>query len=477
MRKTKIVCTLGPATNDPAVVEELIKNGMNVARFNFSHASHEEHKKRFDEFVAVRDRLGVPVATMLDTKGPEVRVRKFREGSVELKQGQTFILTSDDVEGTAERCSITYAGLPNDVKKGTVILIDDGLIELSVESVHGNDIVCRVLNGGKVSDNKGINVPNVRLSIPFLSERDKRDIKFGVETGFDFIAASFVRSARDILDIREFLASLGNTDIKIIAKIENMEGVRNADDILSVSDGLMVARGDLGVEVPLEEIPVIQKDLIKKVYIAGKQVITATQMLDSMIKNPRPTRAEATDVANAIYDGTSAIMLSGETANGLYPVESVRTMARIAERTESDINYIHRFSQRNQDRGSDITNAISHATCTTAHDLGAKAIVTVTKSGRTAREISKFRPLSPIVAFSMSPKVCRQMNLSWGVYPLILGEKASTDELFADAVERAKEAGYVNDGDIVVITAGVPLGVSGTTNLLKVVVAGEKHSV
>ncbi len=477
MRKTKIVCTLGPATNDPAVVEELIKNGMNVARFNFSHASHEEHKKRFDEFVAVRDRLGVPVATMLDTKGPEVRVRKFRDGSVELKQGQTFILTSDDVEGTAERCSITYAGLPNDVKKGTVILIDDGLIELSVESVHGNNIVCRVLNGGKVSDNKGINVPNVRLSIPFLSERDKRDIRFGVETGFDFIAASFVRSARDILDIREFLASLGNTDIKIIAKIENMEGVRNADDILSVSDGLMVARGDLGVEVPLEEIPVIQKDLIKKVYIAGKQVITATQMLDSMIKNPRPTRAEATDVANAIYDGTSAIMLSGETANGLYPVESVRTMARIAERTESDINYIHRFSQRNQDRGSDITNAISHATCTTAHDLGAKAIVTVTKSGRTAREISKFRPLSPIVAFSMSPKVCRQMNLSWGVYPLILGEKASTDELFADAVERAKEAGYVNDGDIVVITAGVPLGVSGTTNLLKVVVAGEKHSV
>ena len=477
MRKTKIVCTLGPATNDPAVVEELIKSGMNVARFNFSHASHEEHKKRFDEFVAVRDRLGFPVATMLDTKGPEVRVRKFREGSVELKQGQTFILTSDDVEGTAERCSITYAGLPNDVKKGTVILIDDGLIELSVESVHGNDIVCRVLNGGKVSDNKGINVPNVRLSIPFLSERDKRDIKFGVETGFDFIAASFVRSARDILDIREFLASLGNTDIKIIAKIENMEGVRNADDILSVSDGLMVARGDLGVEVPLEEIPVIQKDLIKKVYIAGKQVITATQMLDSMIKNPRPTRAEATDVANAIYDGTSAIMLSGETANGLYPVESVRTMARIAERTESDINYIHRFSQRNQDRGSDITNAISHATCTTAHDLGAKAIVTVTKSGRTAREISKFRPLSPIVAFSMSPKVCRQMNLSWGVYPLILGEKASTDELFADAVERAKEAGYVNDGDIVVITAGVPLGVSGTTNLLKVVIAGEKHDV
>ena len=414
---------------------------------------------------------------MLDTKGPEVRVRKFREGSVELKQGQTFILTSDDVEGTAERCSITYAGLPNDVKKGTVILIDDGLIELSVENVHGNDIVCRVLNGGKVSDNKGINVPNVRLSIPFLSERDKSDIKFGVETGFDFIAASFVRSARDILYIREFLASLGNTDIKIIAKIENMEGVRNADDILSVSDGLMVARGDLGVEVPLEEIPVIQKDLIKKVYIAGKQVITATQMLDSMIKNPRPTRAEATDVANAIYDGTSAIMLSGETANGLYPVESVRTMARIAERTESDINYIHRFSQRNQDRGSDITNAISHATCTTAHDLGAKAIVTVTKSGRTAREISKFRPLSPIVAFSMSPKVCRQMNLSWGVYPLILGEKASTDELFADAVERAKEAGYVNDGDIVVITAGVPLGVSGTTNLLKVVIAGEKHSV
>mgnify|MGYP004519133437 FL=1 len=405
MRKTKIVCTLGPATNDPKVVEELIKSGMNVARFNFSHATHEEHKKRFDEFVAVRDRLGFPVATMLDTKGPEVRVKQFSSGPVELKKGQTFVLTTDDVDGTAERCSVTYKGLPDDVKKGTVILIDDGLIELTVQDVVGNNIFCKVLNGGRVSNNKGINVPNVRLSIPFLSERDKSDIKFGVETGFDFIAASFVRSARDILDIREYLASLGNTDIKIIAKIENMEGVRNADDILSVSDGLMVARGDLGVEVPLEEIPVIQKDLIKKVYNAGKQVITATQMLDSMIKNPRPTRAEATDVANAIYDGTSAIMLSGETANGLYPIAAVRTMARIAERTESDINYIHRFATRPQDKGGDVTNAISHATCTTAHDLGARAIVTVTKSGRTAREISKFRPLSPIVAFAMSEKV------------------------------------------------------------------------
>lgn len=477
MRKTKIVCTLGPATNDPKVVEELIKSGMNVARFNFSHATHEEHKKRFDEFVAVRDRLGFPVATMLDTKGPEVRVKQFSAGPVELKKGQTFVLTTDDVDGTAERCSVTYKGLPDDVKKGTVILIDDGLIELTVQDVVGNNIFCKVLNGGRVSNNKGINVPNVRLSIPFLSERDKRDIKFGVETGFDFIAASFVRSARDILDIREYLASLGNTDIKIIAKIENMEGVRNADDILSVSDGLMVARGDLGVEVPLEEIPVIQKDLIKKVYNAGKQVITATQMLDSMIKNPRPTRAEATDVANAIYDGTSAIMLSGETANGLYPLAAVRTMARIAERTESDINYIHRFATRPQDKGGDVTNAISHATCTTAHDLGARAIVTVTKSGRTAREISKFRPLSPIVAFAMSEKVCRQMNLSWGVYPLILEEKANTDELFADAIEGAKKAGYVNDGDLVVITAGVPLGVSGTTNLLKVDIVGEKHSV
>ncbi len=477
MRKTKIVCTLGPATNDPKIVEELIKSGMNVARFNFSHATHAEHKKRFDEFVEVRERLGVPVATMLDTKGPEVRVKKFLHGGAELKKGQSFILTTDEVDGTEEHCSVTYKGLPNDVKKGTVILIDDGLIELTVEDVVGNNIFCRVLNGGRVSDNKGINVPNVRLTIPFLGEKDKSDIKFGAEVGFDFIAASFVRSARDVLDIREYLASLGNTDIKIIAKIENMEGVRNADEILRVSDGLMVARGDLGVEVPLEEIPVIQKDLIKKVYNAGKQVITATQMLDSMIKNPRPTRAEATDVANAIYDGTSAIMLSGETANGLYPVEAVKTMARIAERTESDINYIHRFSTRIQDKGSDVTNAISHATCTTAHDLGAKAIVTVTKSGRTAREISKFRPLSPIVAFTMSKKVCRQMNLSWGVYPLILEEKANTDELFADAIEGAKKAGYVDDGDLVVITAGVPLGVSGTTNLLKVNIVGKRHSL
>ena len=456
MRKTKIVCTLGPATNDPKVVEELIKSGMNVARFNFSHATHEEHKKRFDEFVAVRDRLGFPVATMLDTKGPEVRVKQFSAGSVELKKGQTFVLTTDDVDGTAERCSVTYKGLPDDVKKGTVILIDDGLIELTVQDVVGNNIFCKVLNGGRVSNNKGINVPNVRLSIPFLSERDKSDIKFGVETGFDFIAASFVRSARDILDIREYLASLGNTDIKIIAKIENMEGVRNADDILSVSDGLMVARGDLGVEVPLEEIPVIQKDLIKKVYNAGKQVITATQMLDSMIKNPRPTRAEVTDVANAVYDGTDAVMLSGETAQGKYPLEALQMMVHIIEQTEKHLDYDSMLEKEHGHLRGGVSSAIGYSSVLAAANLNAKCIITPSVSGATSRVVSNLRPRQEILGVTPNERTLRRMSIYWGVRPLKSLEVDTTEDICENAIELAQVKQYVEPGDVVVITAGIP---------------------
>ena len=473
MRKTKIICTLGPSTDKPGILRQLMLAGMNVARFNFSHSTQPEHKAKLDELIRLREELNLPVAALLDTRGPEIRLKNIKNGSAELKENEIFTLTTDDVVGDDKKCSITYEGLPKDVGADVKILIDDGLIELRVIKVTDRDITCRVVNGGRISNHKGINVPNVRLSLPFISEQDRSDIIFGIKAGFDFIAASFVRSAADVIEIRKILEQQNNHDIKIIAKIENMEGVKNADEIIRVADGLMVARGDLGVEIPLEDIPVIQKMLIKKVYGAGKQVITATQMLDSMIKNPRPTRAEATDVANAIYDGTSAIMLSGETAAGLYPVEAVRTMARIAERTEQDIDYVRTFRNIETLGGSDVTNAISHATCTTAHDLGAKAIVTVTKSGQTAREISKFRPQSPIIAFTMSDRVCRQMNLSWGVYPLMLEEKSNTDELFERAVECAQSAGYVDNGDLVVITAGVPLGISGTTNLLKVHIVGK----
>lgn len=473
LRKTKIVCTLGPATNDPEIVKQLILAGMNVARFNFSHSTQEDHKKRFEEFIKIRDEMGYPVATMLDTKGPEIRLCKFINGFAELKKGQIFTLTADEVQGDEKRCSISYKNLINDVAPNTRILMDDGLIELKVLNVSGQDINCEVINGGKISDKKSVNVPNIHLSMPYISEQDRSDIVFGVNLGFDFIAASFVKCAQDIIDIRHILEQQNNHNIKIIAKIENIEGVHNADEIIRVADGLMVARGDLGVEVPLEEIPVIQKKLIKKVYSAGKQVITATQMLDSMTKNPRPTRAEATDVANAIYDGTSAIMLSGETANGLYPIESVKMMAKIAFRTEADIDYEKIFRHIEPSEVSDVTNAISHATCTTAQDLGATAIITVTKSGQTAREISKFRPLSPIIALTTEERVQRQMNLSWGVYPLMLSEETNTDILFEKAVDKAQDEGYLKNGDLVVITAGIPLGISGTTNLLKVHVVGK----
>ena len=473
MRKTKIICTLGPATDNGDILRQLMLGGMNVCRFNFSHGDHPSHKKRLDAVIALREELGLPIATLLDTKGPEIRTGTFEPSKVELVQGQKFTLTTKDIVGSSNISSISFAGLPKDVKQGQRILIDDGLIELTVDSVTETEIFCTVVNGGTVSNNKGINVPGVRLSMPYLSERDISDIMFGVQCDYDFIAASFVRSADDVMQIRALLDKLHCNTIKIISKIENAEGVQNIDEILRVSDGIMVARGDLGVEIPLQEIPIIQKKLIDQAYKAGKMVITATQMLDSMMKNPRPTRAESTDVANAIYDGTSAIMLSGETAAGKYPVESLLTMAKIAERTESDINYAGGFkSTIGKLENDDVTGAISHATVTTAIDLNAKAIITVTKGGGTARQISKHRPPCPIIGCTPDKKVMRQLNLSWGVTPLLIPEKQSTDELFDCSAKAAEQAGLIQSGDLTVITAGVPIGVSGTTNLLKVHLTG-----
>ncbi len=472
MRKTKIICTLGPATESDEIVRELMKNGMDVARFNFSHSTHEQHRARFEQIVRLREELGLPIAALLDTKGPEIRVGLFKDGRIQLEKGDLFTLTTEEVMGDDSRVSISYKNLPNDISDGCRILIDDGLIELRVLSHTNTEIQCEVLNGGMVSNRKGVNVPGVKLSMPYISEQDRSDIIFGAELGFDFIAASFVRCGDDVDQVREILVSCGHPHVRIIAKIENNDGVRNIDEILRTADGVMVARGDMGVEIPFEELPALQKMIIKKAYNAGKQVITATQMLDSMMKNPRPTRAEATDVANAIYDGTSAIMLSGETAAGSYPVEALRTMALIANQTESSIDYDKRFRNREMAEAPNITNAISHATVTTAMDLRAKAILTVTKSGQTARMISKYRPDCLIVGGSTSPMVCRQMNLSWGVRPILIEEKTSNDELFEHAVDVSEEHGLVEDGDLVVITAGVPLGISGTTNMMKVHVVG-----
>lgn len=469
MRKTKIVCTIGPATDDENIMRELMLAGMNVARFNFSHGDYETHEKRLRQIERLRKELDLPVATLLDTKGPEIRLGKFVDDKpVEIYDGDIYTLTTEDVPCTAEVGSISFKKLPRDVSIGTRILINDGVIELVAEKVTKTEIVCRVVHGGRLSNNKGINVPGVKLSMPYLSERDMDDLEFGSKMGFDFIAASFVRSAADINYLRKFTQSLGWFDVRIIAKIENTDGVENIDEILEAADGIMVARGDMGVEIPFEQIPAIQKELIQKGYNAGKQVVTATQMLESMITNPRPTRAEITDVANAIYDGTSAIMLSGETAAGAFPVDAVKTMALIAETTEKNIDYKAEFAERRSNPDGNIAEAIAHATVTTAHDLDARAIITVSLGGQTARLISKYRPCCPIISCTMSEVICRQMNMSWGVIPYIIDEKNSTDELFAAAVEAAEEHRLVEDGDLVAITAGVPLGVSGTTNLMKV---------
>lgn len=474
MRKTKIVCTIGPATDDKNIMRELMLAGMNVARFNFSHGDYETHEKRFRMVEKLRKELDLPVATLLDTKGPEIRLGKFVDDKpVEIYDGDVYTLTTEDILCDNQKGSVSFKKLPRDVSIGTRILINDGVIELLAEKVTNSEIICRVIHGGTLSNNKGINVPGVKLSMPYLSESDMNDLEFGAKMGFDFIAASFVRTAADINYLRKFTHSLGWFDVRIIAKIENTDGVENIDEILEAADGIMVARGDMGVEIPFERIPAIQKELIHKGYNAGKQVITATQMLESMITNPRPTRAEITDVANAIYDGTSAIMLSGETAAGAYPVEVVKTMALIAETTENNIDYKGEFASRRTEPNSNIAEAIAHATVTTAHDLNARAIITVSLCGQTARLISKYRPSCPIICCTTGETAQRQMNMSWGVIPLIIGEKKSTDELFSAAVEAAESHGLAQDGDIVTITAGVPIGVSGSTNMLKVAKIGK----
>lgn len=475
MRKTKIVATLGPATDDPAVLSGIIKAGLDVARFNFSHGTHEEHTKRINALRDACDALNMTVALLADTKGPEIRLGIFDGGRAELKPGDIFTLTTKNITGNATTAHVTYDALPSKVRTGTRILLDDGLIELIVESVTGSNIITRVVNGGPISNRKGVNVPGVSLDMPYISAQDRMDLRFIVESGFDILAASFVRTASDIEQIRSELHRINsNNNLKIIAKIENAEGVANLDSILSVCDGIMVARGDLGVELEYEELPILQKDMINRTLEQGKPAITATQMLESMIENPRPTRAEASDVANAIYDGTSAVMLSGETAVGKFPVEAVQCMAKISERIEKSIDFHDRLARSEYVSGTSITNAISHATVTTAHDLSASAIVTVSMSGNTAQNVSKFRPECPIIACTPDPVVMRQLKLNWGIVPILTDHESDTTELFNRAMESAKNSGFVRDGDLVVLTAGVPVGHSGTTNMLKVHVVGEK---
>ncbi len=474
MKKTKIVCTIGPSSEKKEVFAELVRSGLNVARLNFSHGDYAEHGARIDTIKAVREELNRPVAILLDTKGPEIRTGKFGVDVVELVEGQMFTLTTEDFLGNHEKCQISYTGLPEDVVAGDKILIDDGLIGLEVISTTQTEILTKVLNGGPVKNNKGINVPGVKIQLPALTPKDINDIKFGIEQGIDFIAASFIRKASDVLEIRQVLEENDAHDIHIISKIENQEGLDNLEEILAVSDGLMVARGDLGVEIPTEQVPLAQKLMIRLCNKAGKPVITATQMLDSMQKNPRPTRAESTDVANAIFDGTDAIMLSGETAAGKYPIESVRTMAVIAEAAEKALDYdalIKNMSKSDID--DSVTYAVSHATCTTANDLEASAIITATASGFTARKVSKFKPKSPVVAATTSEKVRRKLSLFWGVESVRVSEGKSTDEVFENAILASQEAGIIQKGDLVVITAGVPVGVAGATNLMKVHLVGE----
>ena len=468
MRKTKIICTLGPSTDKDGVLRELVANGMNVARFNFSHGSYEEHKGRLDMLKAVRAELNKPVAALLDTKGPEIRLKEFKNGVEMLEAGQTFTLTTREVEGTKEICSITYKDLPQDVHEGGTIMLDDGLIKLAIKSVTDTDIVCEVLNSGKIKTKKGVNVPGVHLSMPYLSQRDRDDIIFGVQQGFDFIAASFVRTAQDVYDIRNLLNEY-DSNIRIIAKIENREGVNNIDSILSAADAVMVARGDLGVEIDFTELPGIQKSVIDRSFSFGKPIVTATQMLDSMMVNPRPTRAEISDVANAIYDGTSAIMLSGETAAGAYPVEALKTMSAIAERTENEEHY---RPQRHAEIQISVSDATAHAACLTAKDVNAAAIVTVSESGNTARLLSKYRPKQPIIACVMDEQVQRQLSLSWGITSLLMGPAHSTDELIEMSTALAEKNGYLHNGELTVVTAGVPVGVSGTTNMIKIHMVG-----
>ena len=473
MRKTKIICTLGPSTDRDGVLEKLVREGMDVARFNFSHGTHEEQKARLEQLKSLREQYGKPIAALLDTKGPEVRIGCFQQHKITLEEGQTFTLCTEETEGTNERVSVSYKELYQDVKPGDQILIDDGLVGMEITEIAGTDIVCVVKNGGEISDRKGVNVPGVKLNMKFISPRDYEDLLFGIKEDFDFVAASFTRTADDIREMRKLLDENGGRSINIIAKIENQQGVDNIDEIIEEADGIMIARGDMGVEIPLEHVPVIQQSIIQKVYRVGKQVITATQMLDSMMIHPRPTRAETTDVANAIYQGTSAIMLSGETAAGKYPVEALEMMVKIAEYMEAHIDYNAIFKKDERDDEPDVTNAISHATCMTAIDLKANAILAVSKTGSTARMISKYRPNCLIGGCSSSPKVCRQLNMSWGIYPMLVKEEYSSEILCLRAIEAAQRHGIVQEGDKIVFTGGVPLGIPGRTNLIRVSIVGE----
>lgn len=474
LRKTKIICTLGPAVDNEDMIRALIRTGMNAARFNFSHGSHEEHLKRLNLLKSVRDSMGRPVASILDTKGPEIRIRSFETKSISLEAGDSFTLTTREAQGNGSMVSVTYPELHKEVSVGQEILIDDGLVALKVEEIDGQDIRCIVENGGALSANKSINIPGVHIHLPALTEKDVSDIRFGVENDFDFIAASFVRRAADIQAVREVLDRFGGQEVRIIAKIENQEGVDNIDEILEAADGIMVARGDLGVEIPAAKVPILQKQIIRKGLQAGKPVITATQMLDSMMRNPRPTRAEVSDVANAVFDGTSCVMLSGETAGGKYPLEALTAMVSIVEEAEQSIHYWRQFEKRRVIPASNINDAITHTCCLTAKDLEAKAILAATNSGRTARMICRFRPACPVAALTMHEKVRRQLAICWGVIPFLTGEVTSTDRIFSLSAEVALKERLVQNGDTVVITAGVPLGKSGSTNLIKAAIVNEE---
>ena len=474
LRKTKIICTLGPAVDNEDMIRALIRTGMNAARFNFSHGSHEEHLNRLNLLKSVRDSMGRPVAAILDTKGPEIRIRSFETKSISLEAGDSFTLTTREVQGNGSLVSVTYPELHKEVSVGQEILIDDGLVALKVEEINGQDIRCVVENGGALSANKSINIPGVHIHLPALTEKDVSDIRFGVENDFDFIAASFVRRAADVQAVREVLDRFGGQEVRIIAKIENQEGVDNIDEILEAADGIMVARGDLGVEIPAAKVPILQKQIIRKGLQAGKPVITATQMLDSMMRNPRPTRAEVSDVANAVFDGTSCVMLSGETAGGKYPLEALTAMVNIVEEAEQSIHYWRQFEKRRVIPASNINDAITHTCCLTAKDLEAKAILAATNSGRTARMICRFRPACPVAALTMHGKVRRQLAICWGVIPFLTGEVTSTDRIFSLSAEVALKERLVQNGDTVVITAGVPLGKSGSTNLIKAAIVNEE---
>ena len=473
MKKTKIVCTIGPSSDSYEVLKALVNEGMNVARLNFSHGTHPEHKKRIDTIKKLRDDLDEPIAIMLDTKGPEIRIKTFKDGMIRIEQGQDFILTSEDLEGDETRVSVTYKDIAKDLKADDRVLIDDGLVEFTVISVDENNVYMRAVNSGELSDRKGVNLPSVKVNLPTLTEKDIEDLIFGIENDVDFIAASFIRSAKDVLEIRKILESNGGDDIKIISKIENLEGVQNIGEIIDVSDGIMVARGDMGVELDEEDIPLVQKDIIRKCNLKGKFVITATQMLDSMIRNPRPTRAEVTDVANAILDGSSAIMLSGETAAGTYPVKACEMMRKIAVKIEDSLDYKIIVDSTNDEHEINITNSIAKATREVALDLDAKVIIAATTSGLTARNISKFKPKSPIIAATTNEKVRRQLAIEWGVYPIRATLASSIDDLFYESINILKNIKFVKEGELVILTAGMPLGKAGSTNIMMVKTVGK----